>query len=1007
MSTIVEDDGEGFGLGEETEVKLCEARLGMTLENVLEQTIVHKVDSGGAASNAGVVAGVLVSGVGGESTEGLLHDDVIALLRKPQRPLVLRVRQVDEVRLDRRRKESRGALQQASVREDLTDAEMIVREAPVVALALNALRAAELVPAEIFATLHPEESPHFVAAQRVVDSTNPEERWDMDTKTLDVEDQIRRCELALAALDDALGADSDVGDACRRAVAEGVDHAAFAQAMCACIEYVPPPKKTSSSEEPPQPQQPKKTSSSAARMAVGPSAPARVDQDDDDLAELVTVCAADSVSSSTSDGDDGKQTVRDAACRWAAAAALVESDVSPLAARATRILARLAFAQLHQKENVRHQDDKKRRTTPQASTLPACLRLYRTSKSSSNASEPNGNNANANHRRVSGEAGRAAAIACCSVAPACAAALPRRLRPLIRHALTKIARESAHANARAAAARSLGAMGAVDPTPKEATWLVKLCDRLSRDALPCVRRGALDAALALAAAIPASLVVDERLDGSSSFSRSVEVHLLHCKLMPVATSLAEDSATEVRAAVARRAGALCDAFGEKRSAVVVDDARGLLEDAYPRVRCAAAKALPAVAAVAARFGDENAKNNSGDTCLSLLAPAASRLASDSNAEARAALAVSVGGFLAIACQEAHKTKPEAKTKREAGEAVVDAVFDRAVFPLALILINDEEPTVACAALDALASLADDDDSNFSNASGSSSIAATRRRYKQLSNYDGAPSWPVPIASSASMARTRRTSFTGRGTNDYSLVAGLAMLLADHHVSKLVLSLEDLATSRHWRVRARAATCVPALVPCCNAPNLAPRRKALARLCAQLCSDVVDEVRRSAARALCRAAVVDETVADKSFNGPSWLEDTSIPELERLSASTHHKDRKLAVIFARDLLSIAHSLDRSDLALDAVSRVALVLAADDQLLVRIGAAKLLAILPDRYLEDARDCALTLTSDADSDVAALASKSLAILASRHAAEVDKSHKNTDNAGDDSESVGTLEV
>ena len=76
--------------------------------NVLEATVVHDVDEDGAAKQAGLVADVLVVSVNGETTRGLLHDEVITLLRTPDRPLTLKVQDLDAVTLARRRKEARG-----------------------------------------------------------------------------------------------------------------------------------------------------------------------------------------------------------------------------------------------------------------------------------------------------------------------------------------------------------------------------------------------------------------------------------------------------------------------------------------------------------------------------------------------------------------------------------------------------------------------------------------------------------------------------------------------------------------------------------------------------------------------------------------------------------------------------------------------------------------------------------------------------------------------------------
>jgi len=779
-------------------------------------------------------------------------------------------------------------------------------------------------------------------------------------------------------------------------------------------------------------------------------------------------CGEENVSSST-------YSSHDAPVRWAAAACLVGTDppLGTLAIRSIRLLARLALSQ-------RRRGAQK---SAASTILPAVLRLYRASKPSfasvSGAidhdieSEKKDSRANSEKKGITNrllpsgshyreDATLAAAVACCAVGPACAAAVSRRLRPIIRNALTKIGRESAHAVARAAAARSIGALAAVDPTRKEASWLVRACERFCRDALPCVRRAALDAVLALAAALPTSLNVDDNNDlsishssvfgnkktGVIALSRQEEVHLLHCKLMPLATALAEDSSAEVRAAVARRAGALCAALGEKRSAVVVDDARGLLEDDEPRVRCAATRALPAVAAVAFERGKHRGDH---DAALSLLAPAATRLASDTQPEARAALAAAVGGFLALLCDDAllhaeRKLLPSgdqiltnAKGFHRKGSSEESDVLDRAVFPLALILVNDEEPQVASAALDGLAALSTD--AGMPGWSG-----ATARLRVTMAGIDESvnKSEDEQILEDDDLG-TEDESLYGHHHhhNNYlhdpqqrmlqvRRVAGLALLLAPHHVNKLVLSLTDLATSRHWRVRAKAADVVPVIVPCCRltgTSDLRPQRLALAGLCRNLASDVVDEVRRSAVRALCRAALVDvdvryvlhtqlgcqdESIAQNLMNDEDtgkrpWLEAMARPELERLITSPQHKDRKLALVLATEVLSVLPSLeqqqsegqcndDEDDDVLDAVHRVALAAALDDQALVRIGAARLLGILPDRFLADAAAASVDLTKDIDPDVASIAKRSLKTLKAR-AARVNHSQQ------DDLSSISSL--
>jgi hypothetical protein len=111
---------------------------------------------------------------------------------------------------------------------------------------------------------------------------------------------------------------------------------------------------------------------------------------------------------------------------------------------------------------------------------------------------------------------------------------------------------------------------------------------------------------------------------------------------------------------------------------------------------------------------------------------------------------------------ADAARGDADARRAAPDGENEGALDRAIFPLLLILVNDEVPLVACTALRALAG-ADDD------------------------------------------------------LGDDDRVVGLRALLEPHHVDKLSLSLSDLATSRHWRVRAAAARVAPALAACADAP----------------------------------------------------------------------------------------------------------------------------------------------------------------------------------------------
>ncbi|EGB11257.1 hypothetical protein AURANDRAFT_61608 [Aureococcus anophagefferens] len=845
-------DGEDYGRfgfrGESYEVVLAEPRLGMTLENVLEQTVVHDVDAGGAAAAAGMRRGALLVAIGGESTFGLLHDEVIDRLRQPRRPLVLTVRDVPEDALEARRSEARTYAMAARGPTQTGD-DRLEAAGPLVAAAAAALRDARFLPRPDVSQISspppppslkapiatPPKSPDAAAARYFGDVDDDDDESD---DTDDESAKLRRpkpyavaleeCGAALAALDDACARPTRSGRAARRALRVCED--ALASGLCAAVECAEP-----------------------ARLGGGDGLPGRrgprpgqaghpaADTDDDArLAQLAVDCAA------LAGGGDGA-----ALERWAAVAAAGCGDGRSAAVcasrRAARLLARLARGA---------------RTRPKAAAATvlkvvvrlaaagcgerAAPRAYPGAAAQAGAAPPRSAAAAVN-----------AAAACCAVAPAAHGALPERLRPLASRA-------------------------------------------------------------------------------GSALSRAEEVHLLHCKLMPVATALAEDAAPEVRAAAARRAGALCDAFGPKRSAILVDEVHSLVEDADVRVRCAAARALPAVARAALRGAA-----SSGDA-LGLLTPAATRLASDPNADARAALAAAVGGFLDMLCADVlgGAAPPPAPAAAEKSDDSDDdggetSALDRAIFPLLLILVNDEVPDVACTALRALAS-----------AGGDERLDAR--------------------------------------------CAGLRALLEHHHVAKLVLSLQDLATSRHWRVRAAAVAVVPALAPCCAADRAL---RNLSNLANGLSFDVVDEVRRAAARALCAtaraAAALDARDGAAGGEPPAtaarWLDAVVLPELHRLGTSPRQRDRKLALVLALDLAGVLGALppEPADRARAAAAALAMSAALDAQPVVRLGAARLLATPHfaspgDRRL--ALDAATRLGDDGDPDVAREAKIASKVLSRR---------------------------
>eukprot|EP00635_Sarcinochrysidales_sp_CCMP3193_P012380 CAMPEP_0118900278 /NCGR_PEP_ID=MMETSP1166-20130328/6463_1 /TAXON_ID=1104430 /ORGANISM="Chrysoreinhardia sp, Strain CCMP3193" /LENGTH=371 /DNA_ID=CAMNT_0006839417 /DNA_START=105 /DNA_END=1216 /DNA_ORIENTATION=- len=370
MARTDEDLGDGFGLGNEWVVTLRESRLGMTLENVLEQTIVHEVDSNGAAYTAGVRAGLLVVAVGDESTSGLLHDEVIEKLRRPTRPLRVRLRQVEASRLEKRRRESRAAA--AAVSASWEGIAPPAQSSPAATrAALRALKNARFAPADLlsiddddldalqgddfdvtpFVDDHMDVDDHMPPSASASASASSKKKDDaafddddgdgVDDDDDDEEDEaltVEKCAAALAVLDDALGSSTATGAANRRAAFAEDLQPVIAKACCECLEYA--------SYARPSRHHPKfdngEAKSKFATSLQQHQQNAKVDDDDADLAFLVGTLSIDcgsfmekkgasftafgtssSLSHATVSKKDSPTVCAEAAARYSAAAALV------------------------------------------------------------------------------------------------------------------------------------------------------------------------------------------------------------------------------------------------------------------------------------------------------------------------------------------------------------------------------------------------------------------------------------------------------------------------------------------------------------------------------------------------------------------------------------------------------------------------------------------------------------------------------------------------------------
>lgn len=108
-SDIIENSNESTSENQlsqgEYSVSIDREMLGLTVENVLERTVVRTVLPGGAAKKAGAKVGSLIVKVGNVETKNLTHFETIDELRQSQRPLKLVLRQITNEALQSAREE--------------------------------------------------------------------------------------------------------------------------------------------------------------------------------------------------------------------------------------------------------------------------------------------------------------------------------------------------------------------------------------------------------------------------------------------------------------------------------------------------------------------------------------------------------------------------------------------------------------------------------------------------------------------------------------------------------------------------------------------------------------------------------------------------------------------------------------------------------------------------------------------------------------------------------------
>ena len=407
-------------------------------------------------------------------------------------------------------------------------------------------------------------------------------------------------------------------------------------------------------------------------------------------------------------------------------------------------------------------------------------------------------------------------------------------------------------------------------------WLVLMSERSMTDPEPQMRSAAMTLTWHLAEHLPNTFLGDAS-QGSRYLRRLpdrndpifADVYLLQCKLLPVATRLAEDRSPSVRLAVAAQCDRLCDALGDHWSSVVIDVLLGLLSDPDERVRCEAVMCVPRLAGIVLLSSPPGA-SVSEVSILEALVPASIRLQSDTVAVVRVALASAAGELLTLLvalqgqAEETLAPFPESNSGLTEVHRRYKRQVDERLVPLVQTLLNDQDPEVTSAALRAV-----------TNASRrSTAIPPQRHRHHSTASADDDSASVTSLHSHASR-ENRQPVFLP--------------VLSEVQVLRLLPTLSELADSKQWRVRQSAVEIVPALLGCTQKLET---RTEISHLCVRLMSDKVDEVRKTAAECLCMGG---SSLGSHGEDASSeWFNRIVIPAIRRCATHLNSKQRLLSL-----------------------------------------------------------------------------------------------------------------
>lgn len=409
--------------------------------------------------------------------------------------------------------------------------------------------------------------------------------------------------------------------------------------------------------------------------------------------------------------------------------------------------------------------------------------------------------------------------------------------------------------------------------PRCVPWLVLMCERAMTDPEPLLRSAAMTLTWHLAEHLPNAFLGDAS-KGSRYLRRLpsredpifADVYLLQCKLLPVATRLAEDRAPQVRIAVAAQCDRLCDALGDHWSSVIIDVLVALLSDSDDRVRAEAVLCVPRLADIVLLSSPPGVVPAGESSVLDALLPAAIKLQKDASSSVRVSLATAAGEMLTLLVglqrSDDHLLRDTAYSSGPVSIRYEKRHVDERLIPLVQKLLHDADPEVTSSALRAV-----------TNASRGASKGIRPR-------FDTEDDDSKSIASMQS-----QTTSSSIERKDPVFLP----VLSEEQVLRLLPTLSDLANSKQWRVRQSAVEIVPALLGCTDKFET---RADIAKMCIRLTMDRVDAVRKTAAECLCLGG--SSLGSHGEDVSGEWITALVIPQVQTCAKNSDYRQRLLCL-----------------------------------------------------------------------------------------------------------------